>query len=105
MESDIISAVALIMVAVIEVLSARDRKKSNDERARAEARGVMRAKESRLSMKLADANLELSLATALAVEQGKMDGEMTRARKKASEAQGAYTCFTQELTSNVITRI
>ena len=72
---EIISGVFALLVVWLEVRMTRDRKQ-------AEKRAIIRAKESKLAMKMQDANLSLSLATAIAVERGETNGEMKTAREK-----------------------
>jgi hypothetical protein len=56
-------------------------------------------------MKLADANIELGLATALAVELQHTNGEIKAAQEKAREAQQEYQDFMRELTASQVTNI
>ena len=95
---EIISGVFALLVVWIEVRARRDRKQT-------ERRAVVRAKESKLAMKMQDANLSLSLATALAVERGETNGEMKTAREKARAAQEEYEDFIHELASREATSI
>ena len=67
--SEIISGIFALLVVWLEVRTTRDRKQ-------AEKRAIIRAKESKLAMKMQDASLSLSLATAIAVERGETNGEM-----------------------------
>jgi hypothetical protein len=82
----------------IELRATRDRKQT-------ERRAAVRAKESKLAMKMQDANLSLSLATALAVERGETNGEMKTAREKAKTAQEEYEDFVHDLASKQATSI
>ena len=93
----IIPAAAAIIVAVIEAIAAADRKRSKDHEVKAAARAERREEEARLSMRMMDASLELGLATALAVEQHRMNGEMSAARDNATEAQAAYRAFIEKV--------
>jgi len=56
-------------------------------------------------MKLAEANLSLSLATELAVERGETNGEMKEAKTKAKAAQEEYLEFIRGLASEQATSI
>jgi len=96
--SEIISGVFALLVVWIEVRATRDRRLS-------ERRAAIRAKESKLSMKMQDAGLSLSVATALAVERGETNGEMKTAREKARAAQEEYEDFVHELASEQATSI
>ena len=95
---EIISGVFAVIVVCIEVRATRDRK-------RTEECAAIRAKESKLAMKMQDAGLSLSLATAIAVERGEMNGEMKTARDKAKTAQEEYEDFVHELASKQATSI
>ena len=95
---EIISGVFACLVVLLEVRVARDRKQP-------ENRATVRAKESKLAMKMQDAGLSLSLATCIAVERGETNGEMKTARDKAKTAQEEYEDFVQELASEQATSI
>jgi hypothetical protein len=95
---EIISGVFALLVVWIELRATRDRKQT-------ERRAAVRAKESKLAMKMQDANLSRSLATALAVERGETNGEMKTAREKAKTAQEEYEDFVHDLASKQATSI
>ena len=80
---EIISGVFALLVVWLQVRMTRDRKQT-------EKRAAIRAKESKLAMKMQDASLSLSLATCIAVERGETNGEMKTARDKAKTAQEEY---------------
>jgi hypothetical protein len=103
--TDFLSAGALIVVALIEAFAAKERKCAKDDRERSEQRSKLRSRESLLAMKLADANIELGLATALAVELQHTNGEIKAAQEKAREAQQEYQDFMRELTASQVTNI
>lgn len=58
---EIISAAAIIIVAIIEANAAKDRKKADADRKTILERSEIRAQESRLSMALMRSTCELSL--------------------------------------------
>ena len=95
---EIISGVFALLVVWLEIRMTRDRKQT-------EKRAPIRAKESKLAMKMQDANLSLSLATCIAVERGETNGEMKIAREKAKAAQEEYEAFVHELASEQATSI
>ena len=100
----VISAMSAVCVAVLTGLFARDskhRKTKEDER---DARAKVRALESALSMHLMCANIKLGIATALAVEQKKFNGEMKDARESAARAQKAYQDFINSTAAEEITK-
>jgi len=100
----IIPGVFAAIVAIIEAVAARDRKTLKDGRERDERRAADRAEESRLSMRMMDAMLELEIATALAVEGGKLNGEMTAAKRKANEAADTYHEFVEKIAARQIAK-
>jgi len=95
---EINSGVFALLVVGIEVRTTRERKQM-------EKRAAIRAKESKLAMKMQDASLSLSLATCIAVERGETNGEMKTARDKAKSAQEEYEDFVHELASEQATSI
>ena len=101
----ILSPVALILVALIEMRASKDRKVDQVYKSKTERRERQRAEESRLGMQMMDASLELGVATALAVEQGKMNGEMHSARESAAEARCEYRALIQKLASDEIAKM
>jgi hypothetical protein len=105
MWGEVISGITLIIVALIEMVAARGRKREKEARALSERRAVDRAKENRLAMKMMDASLDLSLATAMAVEQCKINGEMKTAKEKARVAQKDYQEFLQEIAARQIAKV
>lgn len=101
----VISSVALIAVAVIEALALTERRREKYAREKSERRAAERARENRLSMRMMDASLELGLATALAVETGKHNGELHEAREKARAAQEEYESFIMEVAARQVVKI
>ena len=96
--AEIISGVFALLVVWLQVRMTRDRRQT-------EKRAAIRAKESKLAMKMQDASLSLSLATCIAVERGETNGEMKTARDKAKTAQEEYEDFVHELASEQTTSI
>ena len=77
-----VSAIAMVLVAVIETGNRKHRKREI-------ARQKRREKENYLSMELQSATLDLAFVTSLAVTGGKTNGNVEEAQKKAKEAQEA----------------
>jgi len=94
----IISGIFAVIICVIEVRTTRERK-------RTEARAAVRAEESRLSMKQANANTKLALVTAKAVTHQHINGDVEDAIKSAEEAQKDYEDFLVKITSQHTTKI
>ena len=101
----IIPAAAAIFVAVIEALAARDRRNAKKEGEKADARYALREEESRLSMQMADATLQLSIVTANALTGGRNNGNVERARQAAAKAQAEYEAFHNRLAAHEVARM
>jgi hypothetical protein len=93
----IIPAIASIIVAIVEYFAAKDRKA-------VKRHAEIRAEESRLSMKMHDASLQLCIVTANALTGGHNNGNVERARIAAREAQDEYNDFMQRIAAQEITR-
>lgn len=100
----VIPAAAMIIVAVIEAIASRERKEAKAHGAKAEKRYAQRAEEMRLSMKMMDATLQLSVVSANALTNGKNNGNVERARKAAEEAQHEYNEFLQKLAAGQVAK-
>lgn len=101
----LIGALSAICVAVLTGLFARDSKRRKAHEDELEAHSRKRAQESRLSMQLMSASVKLGIATALAVEQKKFNGEMKDARESADKAQKAYWDFINSTAADEIAKI
>lgn len=115
MSSDIITAcisgLMTIIVTVIGVLGAKDRKKANkdreeakDERREASEKAKIRAKESRLSMAMQNANCMLAVVTAKAVLHQHTNGDVEEAMNAAQTAETDYNEFLREISAEKITK-
>lgn len=100
----IIPAAAAVIVAIVEAIAARERRQQKEDKKRVDARAQRRAEESRLSMRMMDASLELGVATALAVENHRMNGEMAAAKKAAAEAQADYKLFVERVAAEQLAK-
>ncbi len=89
----LIPGVCSIIVAIVEVRGAKERKESREEAARAEKRGARRAEESWLSMELMSASCKLGVVTAKAVTNQHINGDVEEAMEAAKEAQEKYDAF------------
>lgn len=94
----LISGVALIIVAIIETTTKHDRK-------RTEARAARRERESRLSMDMMSASLDLAYVTSLAVTGGHTNGNVEAAQTKAKAAQDAYEKFLRDETAKAVSKV
>lgn len=102
---EIISGAVLVLVSIIEARAAGERRERAAEKATNDRRAELRAKESSLSMQMQSAALDLADATAIAVQQGKCNGELVRARLKAQAAQEEYEKFLREIGAKETTKI
>ena len=102
--ADIVSGLALVLVAFITALSTRNGRQQKRRDEVYETRSALREEESRLSMKMMSAAIDLGVATALAVEQSKLNGEMKHAKEKAREAQAAYDAFLEKITAREVAK-
>lgn len=94
----VISSLSLIVVSIIETQNRRRHKT-------AEKRAERRETESRLSMELMSATLDLSYVTSLAVTGGHTNGNVEAAQKKAQEAQRAYEDFIRDEAAHAVSKI
>lgn len=100
----IVPAALTIIIAVLEKRAAKDRKAAEERDAKAEARAQLRERESRLSMKMLDATLQLSIVEANALVGGHNNGNVERARQAAQDAQTEYTAFLQEIAAHEVSK-
>lgn len=94
----LISAVAMILVAIIETNNRKHRK-------REKARQERRERETYLAMELQSATLDLAFVTSLAVTGGHTNGNVEEAQNKAKEAQEAYRKFLREETAHAVAKV
>lgn len=93
----IISGVFAVIVAIVEVRGQRDRKRS-------EARAERRQQESRLSMDLMFTTSEMCDVLCIALQGGKINGNVEEARSKAKSARDAYQSFLRDQAANQVTK-
>lgn len=94
----LISAAAMVIVAVIET---GNRRRHNRE----EDRATRRETESKLSMELMSASVELAYVTSLAVTGGHTNGNVEAAQSKARAAQKAYEDFIRAEAAHAVAKI
>lgn len=93
---------ALILVAVIEAVSLRDRRKTKEENERIERRAQIRERESRTSMEMMSAVCALSLVVAKKVTGMHTNGDVEEAMEKAKDAQSKYYDFLEDVAARQI---
>ena len=101
---EIISAAAIIIVAVIEALAAKDRKKADADRKTILERSEIRAQESRLSMALMRSTCELSLEATKALRDGYTNGTLDGRMHKAEMALADYNNFLEKETARAVSK-
>ena len=100
----IISALSAITVAIIEAIAAKDRRKSKAQKAKEEHREARRAEESRLSMQMMSATLQLSVVTANAITGGHNNGNVEAAKMAAEKAESEYQAFLRRVAADEIAK-
>lgn len=93
----LLSAFALVLVALINRRTARI-EKTNQKTA------ACRERESRLSMDMMAASIELADVTAYALAGGRLNGNVERARQKAAQAREAYDAFLRDVSAEEVTK-
>ena len=100
----IIPAAAAVLVAVIEAIAARDRRRIlKTEQSEMENERI-RAEQARLSMQMMSATLQLSVVTANALTGGHNNGNVEAARLAAETAQANYEDFLRRVTAQEVSR-
>lgn len=105
MTSAIISAVAAIVVAIIEGISLSERQKEKKANERREKLATQRAEENALSMKMNFATLQLSIVCSNALTGGHNNGNVERAKLAAQEAESEYRAYLQKIAASQISKV
>lgn len=100
----IIPALAAVAVALIEARAAKERKQTKEQKAKEELREARRAEESRLSMQMMYATLQLSVVTANALTGGHNNGNVEQAKRAAEKAETEYQAFLQNVAAAEIAK-
>ena len=93
----LIAASAAVVSAVVTTRSTRHNK---DMEKRAELRSV----ESRLMLDMIHANMKLSVGTAVAIKNGRANGELTDGLEAVKRCEGKYNEFLQGIAINHLTK-
>ena len=101
----IITGIFALLVAVVEAIAAKERKDTKKENEKTEQRAALRAEESRLSMQMMSAALQLSVVTANALTGGHNNGNVEAAKKAAEEAMTEYTAFINKIASKEVSKL
>jgi len=100
----VIGAIHTLMLGGFGCVLNKGTKKCQEALEKAENRAELRIKENALSMKLASANMSLSIATAMAVRDGNTNGRMHGALVEAESATKAYQDFVDEIVAQQISK-
>ena len=104
MWGEVIAAAAAIVVAIIELIAAQDRKHTKKIVEESRTRAVRREKESRLSMDLMSATCRLSCDTAKAVRDGHTNGTLAGNLESAEAALNAYDDFIRQEAAHAVAK-
>lgn len=102
MTPEIISILGTLFSGICMIVVAKIQSDGNKQKKVDDERETRRRKESRLSMQMMEASIELADVNAVALQNGKLNGNVEEARKKAKEALGEYRAFLADVTSEVI---
>ena len=105
MEQYVIPGLFTVLVAIIELIAAKDRKQSKKYQERLKRHEQQRAKETKLQMEMNSATLQLCVVTSNALTGGHNNGNVERARQAAKEAEEAYNAYIQELAANQVAKL
>ena len=105
MEQYVVPGLFTVLVAIIELIAAKDRKESKKDQERLKRHEQQRAKETKLQMEMNSATLQLCVVTSNALTGGHNNGNVERARQAARDAEEAYNAYIQELAANQVAKL
>lgn len=105
MEQYVIPGLFTVLVAIIELIAAKDRKESKRDQERLKRHEQQRAKETKLQMEMNSATLQLCVVTSNALTGGHNNGNVEKARQAAKDAEEAYNAYIQELAANQVAKL
>lgn len=105
MEQYVIPGLFTVLVAIIELIAAKDRRQSKRDQERLKRHEQQRAKETKLQMEMNSATLQLCIVTSNALTGGHNNGNIERARQAAKDAEDAYNAYIQELAANQVAKL
>ena len=105
MEQYVIPGLFTVLVAIIELIAAKDRKQSKKDQERLKRHEQQRAKETKLQMEMNSATLQLCVVTSNALTGGHNNGNVEKARQAARDAEEAYNAYIQELAANQVAKL
>ncbi len=104
MSEYLIPALAAIIVAIIEAIAAIDRKQAKKNQKASEIQERRRTEETRLSMKMMSATLQLAIVTANALTGSHNNGNVENAKTAAESAQAEYQSFLERVTAQEVAK-
>ncbi len=105
MKEVLIAVIPSAFAAIAAITSAYIAAHSKASEKRSEARAYRREQESRLSMEMMSANMDLAYVTSLAVTGGHTNGNVEAAQKRALEAQSKYEAFLREQAAHQVCKL
>lgn len=105
MEQYVVPGLFTVLVAIIELIAAKDRKESKRDQERLKRHEQQRAKETKLQMEMNSATLQLCVVTSNALTGGHNNGNVEKARQAAKDAEEAYNAYIQELAANQVAKL
>lgn len=105
MEQYVVPGLFTVLVAIIELIAAKDRRESKRDQERLKRHEQQRAKETKLQMEMNSATLQLCVVTSNALTGGHNNGNVERARQAARDAEEAYNAYIQELAANQVAKL
>lgn len=105
MEQYVVPGLFTVLVAIIELIAAKDRKESKRDQERIKRHEQQRAKETKLQMEMNSATLQLCVVTSNALTGGHNNGNVEKARQAAKDAEEAYNAYIQELAANQVAKL
>lgn len=102
MTPEIVSVLGMLFSGISMIVVAKIQTDGNKQKKIDDKREERRQKESRLSMQMMEASIELADVNAVALQNGKLNGNVEAARKKARNALDEYRAFLADVTSEVI---
>lgn len=100
----IIPGVFTVIVAIIELVANKDRKRTKQLTEEIERKNALREEESRCSMQMMYATLQLSIVTANALTGGHNNGNVEQAKLAAQTAEADYQKFLQKVAASAINK-
>lgn len=102
MTPEIVSVLGMLFSGISMIVVAKIQTDGNKQKKIDDKREDRRQKESRLSMQMMEASIELADVNAVALQNGKLNGNVEAARNKAKNALEEYRAFLADVTSEVI---